>query len=201
MKYLLFDFDGVLVKKYNFAEVVANRYGVSAEKLYQFFRTYLPPALVGEGGLIDYMEQEKSKLGWRRTGKELFDALYVEPQEFDKDLLDYITQGLGEAFTYIIATNQDRDRLHSIQEEPVVQEVFQGVYGSCDLGVAKPNIGYFERLYHRLQRDNEPMAKEDILFIDDLEENVASAKAFGIGAFHYQGLEPFKAYIKKGISN
>ena len=196
MKHFLFDFDGVIIKKHNFAQGVEDTHGLPAERMYQFFNTYLRKSLCGEGSLVEYLELEAKNLGWNGSGREIFDALYLEHQQFDEELIKFIQTDLSPQAICSIATNQDRDRLFQIRQEPVVKDCFHRVYGSCEMGVAKPDPNYFKYLYQSLQKDFGPLQKSALLFIDDLAENVASAQSFGIPAYHYKEYGAFKEFIR-----
>lgn len=54
---------------------------------------------------------------------------------------------------------------------------FDELFFSCDLGVAKPDPGYFRAMLERLGH-----GPEGVVFIDDREDNVEAARSVGIDA-------------------
>jgi len=62
-----------------------------------------------------------------------------------------------------------RDLLHPVRE----------VFVSCEIGARKPNPEAFGRVVERIG-----IAPAHVAFFDDLEENVAGARAAGLAAFH-----------------
>jgi putative hydrolase of the HAD superfamily len=59
---------------------------------------------------------------------------------------------------------------------------------SCECGLIKPDRAIYLELIRRLGRK-----PEEIVFFDDLEPNVDAARAVGINAFLWTGLERAKA--------
>jgi putative hydrolase of the HAD superfamily len=59
-------------------------------------------------------------------------------------------------------------------------ELFDVSCYSYDLGVAKPDVGFFTEAARRIAAD-----PSTILFIDDMESNVEGARAAGFAAEHW----------------
>ncbi len=69
---------------------------------------------------------------------------------------------------------------------------FDKTYASAHLGSKKPDHDFFQKILNEL--DN--VEKNEIFFFDDDEENVQSAKEFGINAEVYTSFEDFKKAIE-----
>jgi putative hydrolase of the HAD superfamily len=69
-----------------------------------------------------------------------------------------------------------------LRAERRLEQVFDVVVASCELGVAKPQDGIF---LHCLQRLG--IAPEQGLFVDDHPPNIDAAARLGIGTFLFQG--------------
>lgn len=67
-----------------------------------------------------------------------------------------------------------------MSEQLGYRQLFDQEFYSCRLGVAKPDTAYFQMLLARLER-----VPEAVLFLDDNEANVASARAVGLHAEHF----------------
>lgn len=65
--------------------------------------------------------------------------------------------------------------------------LLDGLVNSADLGVAKPEEAAFAAAHARIERHLErPVPRDEVAFVDDREENVAGATAFGWQAVHFR---------------
>ncbi len=76
-----------------------------------------------------------------------------------------------------LATNQHRFRGLHMREMLRLDDHFDTAYYSFELGVAKPDAGYFTRILDDLGEQ-----PSSVLFVDDLPSNVRAARALGIDA-------------------
>ncbi|HYP45479.1 MAG TPA: HAD-IA family hydrolase, partial [Propionibacteriaceae bacterium] len=76
-----------------------------------------------------------------------------------------------------LATNQQRQRAAWMKANLGYSEIFDEEFYSCDLGLAKPDPLYFTTILSRLG-----VAPEEVLFVDDTEVNVVSARELGLHA-------------------
>lgn len=194
--HFLFDYDGVLVHKVDFAQSLADRHGIDPEKIREFFQTYLQKCLRGEADMIALLEKHLSEYKWDKSATDLFKALYLENNQYNSALIDFIRDKLTNPFVCYIATNQDRHRYRAIASESISTELFKEVFSSSELEVAKPDISYFEKIYSSLLLQNPSLTKEEVVFIDDLQENVDSAALFGFNAHIYVNQEGFERFVE-----
>lgn len=59
---------------------------------------------------------------------------------------------------------------------------FTREFYSCSLGVAKPEVAFFEQILHELD-----LQGNNVLFLDDRQENVDAAQRVGLAAEVYVG--------------
>lgn len=78
-----------------------------------------------------------------------------------------------------LATNQTAARA-AVMRELGYDDVFDGQFYSCELGLAKPDPAYFTAILERLDSDG-----SEVLFVDDLADNVAGAVTAGLRAEVY----------------
>jgi putative hydrolase of the HAD superfamily len=76
-----------------------------------------------------------------------------------------------------LATNQQNLRGSYMRHSLGFGEVFDEQFYSHELGVAKPDAGYFRAVLERIQ-----VPAETVLFLDDRDENVEGARAAGLPA-------------------
>lgn len=79
-----------------------------------------------------------------------------------------------------LATNQDAYRAACMREKAPYGEILDGAYYSCDIGVAKPSVAFFEYIVTDLG-----LAPVQLLFIDDQLKNVVGARSAGLNAEHW----------------
>lgn len=80
-----------------------------------------------------------------------------------------------------LATNQQSQRAAWMKANLGYEDVFDDQFYSCDLGLAKPDPAFFTAIVDRLCV--EPSA---VLFVDDTEANVLSARRLGLNAYLFR---------------
>ena len=81
-----------------------------------------------------------------------------------------------------IASNQQAGRARHMSEVLNYRSLFNGEFYSCFLGVAKPDIAFFERVLDALD-----LRGCEVLFLDDRPGNVEAARRAGLTAALYAG--------------
>ena len=81
-----------------------------------------------------------------------------------------------------IASNQQAGRARHMSEVLNYGTFFTREFYSCSMGVAKPDIAFFERVLHALD-----LRGNNVLFLDDRQENVEAARRAGLAAAVYAG--------------
>lgn len=94
-----------------------------------------------------------------------------------KPTLDVISAVRAAGTACYLATNQDTYRAVCMRTTAPYNDVLDGAYYSCDLGVAKPSAGFFEHIGADLA-----LRPDQLLFIDDQPVNVAGARSAGLAA-------------------
>ncbi|MEQ4498829.1 HAD family hydrolase [Nocardioides kribbensis] len=79
-----------------------------------------------------------------------------------------------------LGTNQEAHRAAHMRTVLGYDERFDVSVYSCDLGVAKPDPAYFERAVAMIGAD-----PDDVVFVDDRADNVASACGVGLRGVHW----------------
>ncbi|GGF52701.1 haloacid dehalogenase [Marmoricola endophyticus] len=107
------------------------------------------------------------------------------------DSLEVLARVRAQVPCYL-ATNQDTLRMRTMQQMGY-DELADGVFYSCAVGAAKPDPVFFERVADALGED-----PGDLLFVDDMAENVAAARAVGLHAeqWHFtDGVEALRVTL------
>ena len=132
-------------------------------------------------GASDFRESfSRLLLEWRCVGtldEGLAAWTMIEP---DRDMLGAVAALRRRGIGCHLATNQEPIRAAHMSERLGYRQLFDREFYSCRLGFAKPDSEYFRALLARLE-----LPAEAVLFLDDNEVNVASARAVGLHAEHF----------------
>ena len=80
-----------------------------------------------------------------------------------------------------LGTNQHARRASYMKRELGYGDLFDSCFYSCDLGLAKPDVAFFETVARELG-----VSPADVLFVDDSATNVRGAQAAGMAAVRWQ---------------
>ncbi|MDO8755292.1 MAG: HAD family phosphatase [Anaerolineales bacterium] len=108
----------------------------------------------------------------------------------DRTLLDFI-RSLKPRYKTGLLSNAWSD-LREYTRINKFDDVFDGMTISAELGVVKPN----EKVY-QLALDQLDVRADESVFIDDFIENVEGARAVGMSAIHFKGVEGMMKELKK----
>ncbi len=100
--------------------------------------------------------------------------------EFSSASLQVVAQVRSAGTSCYLATNQDAYRASWMREDAAYSKFLDGGFYSCDIGVAKPSIAFFEHIITDLG-----LFPGHLLFIDDQPVNVAGARSAGLRAEHW----------------
>jgi len=100
----------------------------------------------------------------------------------DTDLVDFI-RSLKPRYKIGIISNAWSQIEESLVEWGI-DDAFEVVIGSGDVGIMKPDPRIFQIAIERLG-----VEPSEAVFVDDFVQNVHGAQAFGIAAIHFQGRE------------
>jgi putative hydrolase of the HAD superfamily len=181
---VLFDADGVIQN--SSIEALSVRLKPILGFVPEPFDAFLQHVLDAEGpaiaGQVDLVQALEPVLGnWGAPGKAaaLAEAWWctVEP---DAAVLALIGKLRQRGIVCALATNQHRFRADYMRQTFAYDSVFDHSFYSYQLRCAKPDLLYFQTLLATL-----PFAPAEVLFIDDLEKNVAAARSVGITAAQF----------------
>ncbi|MGG5259781.1 HAD family hydrolase [Phycicoccus avicenniae] len=134
------------------------------------------PAVRGEGRLRDRLAEVLARRPEARVGLE--DLLgFWERAVPDEAALALVGEVRAAGVRCALATNQHDHRRAWMRDALGLDRRFDDVFYSCELGVAKPEPAYYERVVGVLG-----VAPEEVGFVDDSPANVDAARALGIRA-------------------
>ncbi|MBV1877673.1 MAG: HAD-IA family hydrolase [Pseudomonadales bacterium] len=196
IKAVLFDADGVIQQMpkdwmSRVETLLANR--AKAEAFMDEAFAAEKPCLTGDG---DFLATITDLL--RRWDKafSLDEILKVWTHiECSQEMLSLISQLRKNGIVVGLATNQQAFRADYMKHELAYQDKFDALFISCELGVAKPDLTFFQRISESLQ-----IPANQILFFDDRQDNVLSARESGMQAEVFDlkhGVSEMFGFLKK----
>jgi putative hydrolase of the HAD superfamily len=189
---VVFDADGVVIKAERFILQHERKYEIPVDRVLPFFKGIFQQCLVGRAELKEVIGPHLREWGWKGTVDEFLEFWFKAEHKIDEQMVG-IVKSLKERMPVFMATNQEQCRVDYLSNEMGFGELFTKVYSSAKLGWLKSNPEFFARMTEDIQKLYLPTIKPDeILFVDDTEENVASAAKFGIQAVLFSGVEDFQ---------
>jgi len=133
------------------------------------------PALTGEARWIEVLPELLDKWGLADSFDDAMRVwLTIEPVTETRELVESLrAAGVG----CYLATNQDEHRGRHMHTTLGYGDLLDDCFYSYELGVAKPDPAYFTTVLERLG-----LPAGGVLFVDDNDVNVASARSVGLRA-------------------
>lgn len=120
-------------------------------------------------------------------------ALDVEAWfRFDPAMVEWFTSIHSSVRHLALLSNINDDGVEALRRMAPWLGTFDTLVLSCEHKVVKPGAAIFGILVERLG-----VEPGDCLFVDDLEDNVAGARAVGLNAYRYTGLAGLRAELEE----
>jgi putative hydrolase of the HAD superfamily len=179
---VLFDCDGVLQRPANdWAGEIGTATGLTGPALESFLdevSTAEQPVLDGSEPFAAPLAAVIARWGLPVRAEDLLPVW--QHLVVDTAMLDAVEELRDRGLRCAIATNQHRERAVYMHRELGYERLFDPLVVSAEIGVAKPDPAYFRRAVELLG-----MPAGQVLFVDDVAENVASARSVGLVAEHF----------------
>jgi HAD superfamily hydrolase (TIGR01509 family) len=176
---ILFDADGVVQRQaVPWREALGKVLGTTDGTVDDF----LSDVFAVEHPLLTSQSEFAAALGqvlarWRCVGS-LDDALRVWTMiKVNEEVVEAIQRVRHAGVPCCLATNQQSYRAQYMSETLEYRRLFDREFYSCNMGVAKPNPDFFRAILEDLS-----LPAGNVLFLDDHEANVSSARQVGLHA-------------------
>ena len=179
-KIYMFDADGVVILSQMFSYKYAEEFNINISELDNFFKTDFQECLVGKADLKITIKPWLKKWNWSKSVDEFLDYWFKAEHNINFDLIEIIRELREDKIKCVLATNQEKYRLEYMKKEMDFETTFDKIYSSNLIGFKKPNIQYFSYILNDLNEN-----PSNIIFYDDRQENIESAKLLGINANLY----------------
>lgn len=104
-------------------------------------------------------------------------------------LLGFI-KTLRPRFLTALLSNMDATSVRQIQREIQLEDCFDKVYFSCELGEGKLEKGIVKRILSEFK-----VTADQVVFVDDFAGNIEKGKSLGFRCIQYRSFEDFKLQL------
>lgn len=189
LKTLLFDVDGVLaINEKPFTYYLERDYGITRETTRPLFKKIFANLLIGQIDLKEELAPHLQQWGWHKSVDEFLQYWFASEHTIDEPLVEYVQQLRQKGIPCYLATNQEQYRTTYILNEMGFANKFDGIFSSAHIGYMKPQAGFFEHVIRKM----DPILPHEMLFWDDLPDNVEAARQAGIQAEVYTNFVDFQ---------
>ncbi|MDO4887743.1 MAG: HAD-IA family hydrolase [Actinomycetaceae bacterium] len=194
MRVLLFDLYGLFipVQTREGFEAIARSVGVDADALLPLYlgqnRRDYDAGVLDARGLWDRIGRALGvEIDWRVALKQDLASWSGRNEQ----MVDYVRQLHETGTPMALLSNIPAEFARQVRaEQPWIEECFDPVLLSCEIGLAKPEAPMFATALRLLrERFGEGLDAADVLFTDDSRANIDAAAACGLTVHHFQGID------------
>ena len=181
IRHVLFDADGVLQSVPGGWFTAMEPYvGERAQEFLHGAWKDEKPMLAGQGDYLPLLAARLIEFGVPVPAEDVYHDVWhrIEP---DGESLALVRALRANGYGVHLGTNQDRLRAAHMRVALGYDALFDVSCYSCDLGVAKPDVGFFAAAAGSIGA-----VPSSILFIDDTARNVEGARAAGLAAEQWE---------------
>lgn len=179
-KIYMFDADGVVIQSQMFSHQYAQEFSINISELDDFFKTDFQECLVGKSDLQNVITPWLKKWNWSKSVDEFLEYWFKAEHNLNFELIENIRELRKNKRKCILATNQEKYRLKYMKKEMGFEMTFDKIYSSNLIGFKKPDIEFYRFILNDLNEN-----PSNIIFYDDRQENIESAKLLGINSILY----------------
>ncbi len=170
---IIFDFGDVLWTNADtiFFEVLA-RYGISAEESLEIRERHRPKLKIGQERIDKIWETVRE---YTTSDVEQISSEYNDLIAIDIEMIELCKILKQKGYKLGILANESYDWMNIKKKRYDLDKIFDIVYSSADIKVAKPEKESYLKIIENLHA-----RPEETLFIDNLSRNTQAAEALGI---------------------
>lgn len=184
-KLILIDADGVLIRAPKlFSHAHAQEHSFESRQIEPFFAGDFQEALVGRADLKELIVKHRDVWQWYGDPAILLAKWFEAENYIDQALLADLQRLRQAGVPVFMATDQEKYRAAYIRDV-MFPGMFDGFFVSCELGHEKNQPEFFAAVLKRLMPDFPELKPAEIMFFDDSEAKVLTARNSGIHAEVY----------------
>jgi len=189
---VLFDVDGVLVHSWRFRQALERDHGITADMTTSFFKGAFVRCIKGQADLMETLPPFLASWGWAGSASDFVEKWLSVENAPNEAVLSVVADLRRRGIPCFVASTQEHRRARYLANEMDFARLFDGLFFSSDLGVEKPDKGFFTAVAERLGRRG-----MDLLFFDDAVANVEGARSAGWWAERFTGVERLRSDLAR----
>jgi FMN phosphatase YigB (HAD superfamily) len=191
---LLFDADGVLtLPEEVFSDVYARSRGLDVETFNYFFKTKWKPIVTGKKDLKESILENPELWQWEGDVDSLLDLWFKTEDIRNIELIKIIHEHRANGIPAYLATEQEKYR-GEYMKEVMFKDLFAGYFITGDMGVSKTDSKFFEIIINRLTLEYPGIVPSQIVFFDDSQSKVDTARSAGLDGRLYTHVQQVKNF-------
>lgn len=187
----VFDADGVVIEPWGFAKHLEKQFKIVPEQTQAFFAGPFLQCLTGHAELRPSLLPFLHGWGWQRSMDEFIDTWMSADDLPDEDVLAQVATLKEAGYTCCLASNQEVTRADYVTHQMGFGGLFDHLFFSCHLGAMKPDPLFYEKIEQTLG-----VSGDQVVFVDDSQGHVESARAAGWQAIHFQSISDIDAVLR-----
>ncbi len=181
IKAILFDFDGVLTPdktgSYTICNYISKAIGIDFEKLSDVYKKFNQDLLFGRTTHEKIWDNLCIELDVKIDIKHLYDSFTNTP--INNPVLDLVKK-LKSSYKTGIITDNKKDRIKALIDKNNLNEYFDTVIISADIGSGKDNDKIFHKAIESIN-----VKYEECVYIDNQEKNLIVPENLGMNVIFY----------------
>lgn len=192
---ILFDADGVLTLPEEIFSVVYTRSrGLDYAPFEAFFTTEWLDFVTGKRDLKQHIAEHPAFWQWDGTPDELL-RYWCEAEDVrNEPLIALIQQLRASGRRCYLATEQEKYRAKYMQTV-MFPDLFDGHFVTADIGYRKSQPEFYQHIIDALQADQPGIMPADIMFFDDSQSKIDTARSIGIDGRLYKNIDQVKVLL------
>ena len=183
----VFDMGGVVSFDSGYERRIAHGLGMPVRELYALTDAEFRELTAGHISLDEFWRRVSRRTG-RPVREDLFEV-HFHPR-LNRRVARLVSRLRREA-RVVVGTNTV-DTHYRAHDREGHYGLFDAVYASCRMGLAKPDPQFFRHILQREER-----RPEESVFVDDRQENVEAAAGLGMIAILFTGAGPLERRLRE----
>lgn len=194
IKAIIFDYGGIFTEIGSWEPILAKfsvKYGKNKEEIKEVLKAWWSKARVNEIPSAKFWKELSKFLG---EESDILRARCIEVFGWREEMVIFV-KGLKKNYKLGMISNQIEDWLEYMIKLHKLDEIFDVISTSYNVGIAKPDLAIFKETIEKLG-----VKAEECVFIDDLKKNIPPAQELGMKAILFENMDQLKtALIDLGV--
>ena len=197
IKAVIWDNDGVVNHSPGYySDKLIENHNLDRAEVEKFFKdTFVPHCMSGKADLKEELHKLFPVWGVEGTVEDILLDWFTHEDCKDTEIILLITALREKGIKQYMGTNNEIYRTQYLRNEMGFNELFDAVFSAGELQVKKPDIGFYEAIDVALKKEG--IKRNEVLYIDDCEKNIAAGEAFGFACHLFENRDKLLARMRE----